>query len=272
MSVNTTKTPPIDASLLLAPFQLNIWFGIFIFVTGNISALGNLIVFSSRNFRRRACAIYLINEAFFNFIYFDFVLVTRVVQKGFRLPIINRYDVICKIRQFLSQYVHQVAFTLFSLATLDRLLSTQRSMGRYRIFSSASHCDIVLTFVFMGILSTSASHDCTCQVSRIHRTFSLGNSSVSSITFCFQLCDNGVTEFHWPISWCRRWSYFGFSLLAIVWFSTAMSVVAVHLSQVPTNTSTFFSKPSCLEYVHRWSCWYWAWRCYAVFEKSHVDV
>ena len=135
MSANTTSTPPIDGGLLLAPFQLNIWFGMFIFITGNISCLGNLIVFSSRNFRRRACSIYLVAEVFFNVIYFDYVLVTRMIQKGFRLPIINRYNVICKIRQFLSQYVHQVAFTLFSLATLDRLLSTQRSIGKYPMFS-----------------------------------------------------------------------------------------------------------------------------------------
>lgn len=128
-ATSVSKSASVDDALLLAPFQLNIWFGLFIFVTGNISSLGNLIVFTSRSFRARACSIYLVAESFFSFIYFDFVLVTRIIQKCFRLPIINRYEAICKIRQFLSEYTHNVAFALFVLATIDRLLSTQRSMG-----------------------------------------------------------------------------------------------------------------------------------------------
>ncbi|CAF1003305.1 unnamed protein product [Rotaria sp. Silwood1] len=86
MSATNTSNTIIDPTLLLTPYQLNIYLGLFIFVT-----------------------------------------VTRIIQKGFRLPIINRYDVVCKIRQFLSQYTHQVAFTLFTLATIDRFLSTHRS-------------------------------------------------------------------------------------------------------------------------------------------------
>ena len=55
-----------------------------------------------------------------------------MIQKGFQLPIINRYDVICKIRQFLSEYTHQVAYTLFAMATIDRFLLTHRSIGMYK--------------------------------------------------------------------------------------------------------------------------------------------
>ncbi|CAF3832575.1 unnamed protein product [Rotaria sp. Silwood1] len=131
MSVTNMSSNIIDPTLLLIPYQLNIYLGLFIFITGNISWIGNIIVFSSRNFRGRACSIYLIAESYFNFLYFDYVLVIRMIQKGFRLPIINRYDVVCKIRQFLSQYTHQVAFTLITLATIDRLLSTHRSIGFY---------------------------------------------------------------------------------------------------------------------------------------------
>ena len=119
----------ISSGLLMAPFQLNIWFGLLIFVTGNISTFGNFIVFTSKTFRSRACSIYLVAESIFTFIFFNFVLVTRVIHRGFQLPIINRYDPICKIRQFLSQYTHQAAFTMFIFATLDRFLSTHRSNG-----------------------------------------------------------------------------------------------------------------------------------------------
>ena len=128
---SSTDATGITSALLAAPFQLNIWFGLFIFVTGNISTFGNFLVFTSRTFRARACSVYLIAESVCTFIYFNYVLVTRMIQKGFQLPIINQYDVICKIRQFLSEYTHQVAFTLFALATVDRILSTHRSMGMY---------------------------------------------------------------------------------------------------------------------------------------------
>jgi hypothetical protein len=129
-TTNASTTAHVSPVLLQVPFLLNIYLGTFIFITGNISSIGNFLVFSSRNFRARACSYYLIVESFFTFIYFDFVCLTRVIQKGFQLPIINRYSVICKVRQWLSEYTHQVAFSLFALATVDRFLSTHRSAGK----------------------------------------------------------------------------------------------------------------------------------------------
>jgi hypothetical protein len=119
----------ISSGLLIAPFQLNIYLGLFIYITGNISSIGNFVVFSSRTFRARACSIYLIAESCCTFVYFNYVLMTRMIQKGFQLPIINRYEGVCRVRQFLSEYTHQVAFTLFGMATIDRILSTHRSIG-----------------------------------------------------------------------------------------------------------------------------------------------
>jgi len=130
MSLTNSSSTSINPALLIAPFQLNIWLGLSIFITGNLSCLGNFLVFSSRTFRSQACSIYLIVESMSTFFYFNYVLLTRIIQKGFQYPIINRYDVVCKIRQFLSEYTHQVAFTLFTCATIDRYLSTHRSPGK----------------------------------------------------------------------------------------------------------------------------------------------
>ncbi len=130
---NSSTAIQINPALLRTPFELNIWLGLFILVTGNISTIGNFLVFSSRTFRARACSIYLIAESVCTFVYFNYVLVTRVIQKGFQCPIIDRYDVICKVREFLSEYTHQVAFTLFALATVDRILSAHRSASKYNI-------------------------------------------------------------------------------------------------------------------------------------------
>ncbi|CAF2958125.1 unnamed protein product [Rotaria sp. Silwood2] len=135
MNTTSSSVSSVNSALLAAPYQLNMWLGLFIWVAGNLGSIGNMIVFSSRTFRNRAYSVYLLSEAMSDFIYFDFLLLTRVLQKGFQIPITTRYDVLCKLRQFVSVWSHQVSFTLFSFATIDRLLSAQRS-NTYRQWSN----------------------------------------------------------------------------------------------------------------------------------------
>ena len=116
----------ISNILLSTTCQLNIWLGSFLWIMGNIGCIGNMIVFGSRSFRNRAFSIYLLSETISNFFYFNFVLATRILQKGFRIPITNRFTIICKLREFATDWSNQVSFTLFSFATIDRILSAQR--------------------------------------------------------------------------------------------------------------------------------------------------
>ena len=112
--------------LTAVSYQLNIYFGSFLLVAGNLGCMGNIIVFRSQAFHERAYSIYLVSEAMSDFIYFNFVLAIRVLQKGFQIPILTRYDILCKFRQFLTDWSNQVSFSFFAFATIDRLLSTQR--------------------------------------------------------------------------------------------------------------------------------------------------
>ncbi|CAF3453947.1 unnamed protein product, partial [Rotaria socialis] len=124
------------SSILIAvSYQLNIYFGSFLLVAGNIGCMGNIILFRSPTLRARAYSIYLFWEAVSDFLYFNFVLMTRVLQRGFRIPILTRYDVLCKLRVFLTDWSNQVSFSFFAFATIDRLLSTQRS-NKYRQWSN----------------------------------------------------------------------------------------------------------------------------------------
>ena len=129
--MNSSNGSGIDSALLAAPFQLNIWLGTFLWATGNVGCLGNLLVFSSRTFRKRAYSIYLFFAALSDLIYFNFVLVTRILQRGYRIPIVTVYLSICKLRQFYTVWGNVFSFTLYSLATLDRLLSTERSNSKF---------------------------------------------------------------------------------------------------------------------------------------------
>jgi hypothetical protein len=134
-SENSTSTSAsaVDGSLLTAPFLLNIYFGSFLWVVGNVGCLGNILVFSSKSFRKRAYSVYLFSAALGDLFYFNFVLMIRILQKGYRLPLTNSYTVICKLRQFATLWGNLFSFSLYSLATLDRLLSTQRSNSRFNM-------------------------------------------------------------------------------------------------------------------------------------------
>ncbi|UJR20094.1 hypothetical protein I4U23_023228 [Adineta vaga] len=125
----------ISYSLLIAPYQLNIWLGLFLWFTGNIGCIGNMIVYGSRKSRKQAYSIYLFASAIADFHYFNFVLLTRIIQKGFGIPLMNQYVVICKLRQFSTIWGNVVGFSLFAFATIDRLLSAQQ-LNKFRRWSN----------------------------------------------------------------------------------------------------------------------------------------
>jgi hypothetical protein len=133
MSTTNSSAPVyVNPVLLQVPFLLNIYLGTFILITGTISSIGNFLVFSSRTFRGRACSNYLIAEAIAAFFHFDYVCLTRVIQNGFQIPVFSRYSVVCKTRQWVSEFTHETAFSLYVLATIDRCLSTHRSARKYK--------------------------------------------------------------------------------------------------------------------------------------------
>lgn len=129
--MNTT-TSSVSSALLAAPYQLNMYIGSFLWVAGNLGCIGNIIVYRSRVFANRAYAIYLLAQAMSDIVYFNFVLLTRVLQKGFQIPATTRFDALCRIRQFLTVWCNQVSFTLFSFATIDRILSAQRENSKLK--------------------------------------------------------------------------------------------------------------------------------------------
>jgi hypothetical protein len=151
--MNFTTKISISSTLLNVPYQLNMWLGCIILITGNIGTLGNIIVFSSQGFRNRACTVYILAEAFVVVINFNLVLLTRVIQKGFQIPIMNRFDSICKILYFGSIYTDILALTLFMLASLDRLLEAQRSPSKVYIYAFRTHL-----IVYFSIKTMEWSH------------------------------------------------------------------------------------------------------------------
>jgi hypothetical protein len=135
MTAATTIAPTsstISNTILEMPSLANIWLGTFLFIMGNLGCIGNVLVLQSQTFRNRAYTIYLFSEAISDFFLMNLVLLTRVIEKGFGIPVYDSsYVSICKIRQTSAYYFQLTSFTLFSFATIDRILSTQRSNCKY---------------------------------------------------------------------------------------------------------------------------------------------
>ncbi|UJR06666.1 hypothetical protein I4U23_010952 [Adineta vaga] len=131
----------VSSGLLIAPIQLNIYLGLLIYVTGVLGSIGNIIIYRSRSLRDRACSVYLFWRSVVDFIYMNSILLARILQKGFKIPIMTRYEFLFKIRQFGSSYVNQLAFTFLALATLDRIFLAHRSPGLRRWGNPNGKCE-----------------------------------------------------------------------------------------------------------------------------------
>ena len=110
--------------------NLNIYFGLFILITGIFGQVCNVIVFTTlKTFQESTCAFYL--------------TVVSIANFGQALPVLFRvltafnvnasgYGISCKFRLFWAQYCTLVSLTSLSLTTFDQYLS----MTKYRHWNS----------------------------------------------------------------------------------------------------------------------------------------
>lgn len=111
--------------------HLNIWFGSFLLIIGNIGCLINIIVFRSKSFHKSSFSIYFLATTCANLFLLNFVLLTRILQNGFMLHIFQTHEFICKFRAYISSLTSSLSFSFFTLVSIDRFLSTH-SQAFYR--------------------------------------------------------------------------------------------------------------------------------------------
>jgi hypothetical protein len=134
--------------------KLNIYVGLFIYFTGIIGGILNIVIFTTlKTFRETSCGFYLTATSIFNIGQAIFALTTRILNSGFS---INLTDVSwsCKLRTFLAQSCVLLSLTGMSLVTIDQFLS----MTTHRHFSSLkfAHRNIMIAccvWVFHGIFA-----------------------------------------------------------------------------------------------------------------------
>lgn len=127
--------------------QIDTYLGLFIYITGIVGSIGNVIVYRSKSMRSRACSVYLLWESIVDFLYLNIVLLTSILMRDFRIPITSRYEISCKLRQFCSSYGNQLAVTFLSLATIDRIPLSARSQSK---FQNIEYNDYSILFLILS--------------------------------------------------------------------------------------------------------------------------
>ncbi|UJR18086.1 hypothetical protein I4U23_004986 [Adineta vaga] len=130
MSNSTTTdtiTSTFESTITSISIHIMTYGGIFLLVAGNIGCVGNILVFRSEAYRRQACFIYLFWETIASLFILDCILLTRILQNSFHIPLMSASEPFCRIREFISLFMYQNENTLFLYAALDRILCVQRS-------------------------------------------------------------------------------------------------------------------------------------------------
>jgi hypothetical protein len=138
----------IVAEINLIIQSLNRYVGIFIFITGIIGGLLNIIIFTTlKTFRQTSCGFYLTAISIFNVGQALFALSTRILDSGFSINLTSR-SWSCKLRTFLAQSCVLLSLTGMSLVTIDQFLS----MTTYRCWSSVrlAHRHILIACCVWG--------------------------------------------------------------------------------------------------------------------------
>ena len=125
------STSPYIVHINLSIQQMNIYVAIFIYVTGVIGSVLNIIIFTSlKTFRETSCGFYLIFTSFFNAGQTIFALTTRILDSGFAINLTNT-SWSCKVRTYLAQSFVLLSLTSMSLVTIDQYFS----ISQYRRWS-----------------------------------------------------------------------------------------------------------------------------------------
>lgn len=136
-------------SLQFSVQQINIYGGLFLFITGIFGELLNIIVFITvKTFWQTTCAFYLIVASIANIVVVITILL-RVIYEGFN--IVSSYTpLLCKFRYSMALYLALLCLTSMCLDTINQFVSmtTYRKWTSLRIAHRFIACASVFWFIY----------------------------------------------------------------------------------------------------------------------------
>lgn len=183
--------------------KLNIYWGLFMFISGLIGNFWNLLVFRHYSLRLSSCSTYIFIGSFCNIIYLIFNLLNDIAEKGSQRHWSIDSLVWCKCHSYISQCASLTALSCLVLSTMDRFYSTCREI-KWRTLNSIAIarqvalalaffwiCFTIPTLVYVQPMEVSPGKQSCTSASKIWSNF---------LTYFFDLCCFGI--FPWVLASC----------------------------------------------------------------------
>ena len=146
-----TTMSPSDAQLVAylsnVSAQVSSYFSMFIFLTGTIGNILNIITLSQSGLRQIPCVFFLFVSSIASLISVGLGVVTRALS-GWAVDPTYTIGWLCKMRTFLVYSTRAMVFWLFVAATVDRWLSSSVQIHR-RNFSTLKNARRETMFIVM---------------------------------------------------------------------------------------------------------------------------
>lgn len=109
-------------------YLVNIVIGMIMFIVGVIGSIFiGLIFLTQRAFRHNACIHYLLAGTFANFLMLVNVLLPRILNDGFAIPMYNASEIFCRERLYMSSVASICAIYFPCWAAFDQYASSSRN-------------------------------------------------------------------------------------------------------------------------------------------------
>lgn len=204
-------------------YSVNIVLGIVMFIVGMIGSLLIALIFlSQRAFRHNACIHYLLAGTVANVFMLANVLLPRILNDGFAVPMYNASEIFCRQRLYVSSVASICAIYFPCWAAFDQYVSSSRNPNiRQRWSSTGFARKVIIVTVLVSIV--------------VHIPHLIYNGIVQGI------CMGNSAEFNQFNAYAFIPLFYGFiPLILISFFTLSMlqnlrSVIRSHISNYLTR-------------------------------------
>lgn len=175
--------------------QLNIYWGLFMFIFGIIGSIWNILIFRHYSLRSSSCCTYMLIGSIASLIQIIFSLSDRIIDEGFQIHWTENNIVWCKLRVYIAQCASLTPLTCLVFSVIDRFFSTCRQI-KWRhlnsIHTARQICLFIILF-WMFVSIPTLVYFKPMEINSDHR-LCINSSIIWSkiLTYFFSLCCYGI--------------------------------------------------------------------------------
>jgi len=134
--------------------DINLYFGLFIFIFGVVGNILNILILNQRTFRSNACIYLFRASSIANLISIFFGLTPRILSR-WKLDFTATHDIPCKFRAFITFSSRTIALWLIMFATADRYFTSSNHIHLRKLstLKNAQTNSIIITCLSILVYS-----------------------------------------------------------------------------------------------------------------------